>query len=75
MKKTLLIITCITSISINAQTTQLITSEAYSVLKKNGQLDNNVTYLFPNNSVAPVNSHLSRKDIPSGSEKIGRAHV
>jgi hypothetical protein len=69
MKKTILLLTSIISLSLFAQNTQLISTEAYSILKSNGQLDNHVNYIFPNNSGGQVNTHLSKKELPTWSEK------
>jgi hypothetical protein len=69
MKKLLLVSLCTLNLSLMAQiqNTALITPEAYSMLKKNGQLDPQTRYQFP--PVVVTDTHLSAKDVPLSMEK------
>ena len=68
MKNILLLISLITTTLLFAQTSQNITSEAYNVLKVNGQLDQNVRYSFIPSGNQP-SGKLTKKDISIQVEK------
>lgn len=68
MKKVLLIVTCLSVTYLSAQTIQNITSDAYNILKVNGELDPTVTYSFIPSGNQPF-GHLNKKDISTSIEK------
>ena len=68
MKNILLLISLIITTLLFAQTSQNITSEAYNVLKVNGQLDQNVRYSFIPSGNQP-SGKLTKKDISIQVEK------
>ena len=68
MKKLLLLFVSLASLQLSAQNIQLITPEAYSILKTNGALDPSVKYIFPSNG-NQGDTHINPKNVPTSSEK------